>query len=97
MILKSTAQCMAYRVGRQVALRSTSEAMDQLTAQLVQARADLQQARAEHEARMAEAKKQLADEAFCMRQELTAAIAELHQLRAHMFSKWERHQGDRLQ
>jgi hypothetical protein len=88
---------MAYLTGRSDALRTTSEYVEQLIDEIHSARCELASARADHAAKIAAAKKQFADEASAMRRELTEAIAELHQLRAHMFNKWERHQGDRLQ
>jgi hypothetical protein len=97
MIVKSKGQLMAYLIGRSDALRTTSEYVEQLIDEIHSARCELASARAEHAAKIAAAKKQFADEASAMRRELTEAIAELHTLRAHMFSKWERTQADRLQ
>jgi hypothetical protein len=88
---------MAYLVGRKDALRTTSEYVEQLIDQLHEARLELQQVRAERATALAKIKAQFEQDATAMRRELTEAIAELHQLPAHMFSKWERHQSDRLQ
>ena len=88
MIVHNTDEHRAFLVGRQSALRTSSEAVDQLTEQIIAARAELQEARAEHAERMAEARAHFEREAEAMRQELEQAIAELQQLRAIMFFAW---------
>ena len=97
MILQSKGQRMAFRVGQQIGLRTSSEAIDQLIEQLHQARADLQQVRterAEYLERIAAAKEHFNAEASAMRKELAEALAELDQLRIQMFSKWQRSSAD---
>lgn len=97
MIVKSKGQQVAYWIGRKDALRTTSEYVEQLLDELHAARVELQQVRAERASALAKVKAQFAEDAATMRQELTAALAEIDQLRITMFQKWERTQSDRLQ
>jgi hypothetical protein len=96
MLVHSTDEHRAFVVGRQSALRSASDAVEQLTEQLIIARAELQQARADHAARMAALQARFDSEAAAMRHELSEGIAQLDSLRLLMFSKWQRHQTDAL-
>ena len=94
MIVHSKREYMAYVIGVQNGLRSTSEAIDQLAAQLQAARAELQQARAERAAMMAQAQEHIQKEAALCHAELTEALKELNQLRLTMFHNWKRTESD---
>ena len=66
-------------------MRTTSEYVEQLLDELHAARVELQQVRAERASALAKVKAQFAEDAATMRQELTAALAEIDQLRITMF------------
>lgn len=97
LIVDNVKEAAAFVVGRQSALRSANDAMDQLTEQLIEARRELQEARADHAAKMVALQVHFDSEAQRMQQELSEGIAQLNSLRLMMFSKWQRHETDLLQ
>lgn len=90
MIINNKHEYRSYMNGRSAGLRTTADAMDQLSEQLRLARAELQEARSEFAERIAATKEHFNSEAAAMRKELTAALAELDGLRRLMFDKWKR-------
>jgi hypothetical protein len=82
MILKSTAEQKAFVVGRQAALRSTADLVDQLTEQLHESQKELLRVRAECERK---------------NKEVEEILSAMTQLRLAMFAAWQRRDSDRLQ
>jgi hypothetical protein len=81
MIIKSTAEHKAFVVGRQVALRSTADLIDQLNEQLHETQ-ELRLLRAECERK---------------NKEIKEVLSVMMQLRLAMFEAWRRRESDRLQ
>ena len=94
MIVKNKGQQMAFLVGRQSGLRTSYDAVEQLTEQLRLARAELQQARAERAAIMNKAHEHIERESAACQKELATALEELQQLRLTMFHNWKRTEAD---
>jgi hypothetical protein len=64
-------QYLAFHSGRQAGLHSASDAVEQLTEQLIAARAELREARAEYAERIAAAREHFDAEAKAMRLEFS--------------------------
>jgi hypothetical protein len=97
MTVRSTKEHVAFLTGRQGALRTTSELVDQFMDQLIAAREELQEARAEYAARIAQTRAHFDAEVAAMRRELAEALAELG--RAQLlcsFARLTRGETDRL-
>jgi hypothetical protein len=77
MIVRGAKERAAFLTGRQTALRTTSDAVDQLIDQLSVPREELREARAEYAAKIAQTKAHFDAEVAAMRRELAEALTEL--------------------
>jgi hypothetical protein len=82
MIIRSAAEAKAFVVGRQAALRSTADLVEQLTEQLHESQKELRLVRAECERKV---------------KQLEEVLSTMTQLRLAMFAAWQRRESDRVQ
>jgi hypothetical protein len=81
MVVKTAAEQRAFVVGRQAALRKTSELVDQLTAQLFAAREELAKAKTEYFAKIEATKRHFDEETDAMRREMAVTVSLMNELK----------------